>query len=178
MLTPTQHEVIQFLAAGSTLLDAAKAANIHRNTIGHWRRTNPDFANTLASAHYDRMLHFRDMAEKQASLAMDTIEYLMTDLDIPASIRLKAALAIMKECTTLPPPQPEVNDFTDFATGEESPAEPACPEAAPREEPQIERNQHNSAQSPGRNARCPCNSGLKYKQCCLNKSPSPVPKAA
>ena len=30
----------------------------------------------------------------------------------------------------------------------------------------------------GRNRRCPCGSGLKYKRCCIGKPPSSLPKAA
>lgn len=36
--------------------------------------------------------------------------------------------------------------------------------------PQLSKSMHNAAQSspkPGRNTPCPCNSGRKYKQCCL-----------
>ena len=39
-------------------------------------------------------------------------------------------------------------------------------------------NEPNQTLNLGRNRRCPCGSGLKFKRCCIGKPPSQVPKAA
>ena len=39
-------------------------------------------------------------------------------------------------------------------------------------------NEPNRTLDLGRNRRCPCGSGLKFKRCCIGKPPSNVPKAA
>ncbi len=62
----------------------------------------------------------------------------------------------------------------------ERPAEPPCqsqqaPETKP--DPQPEQPTNNVVpirphHKNGRNERCPCNSGLKFKRCCLNKRPA------
>ena len=192
-LTPAQDQVISLLANGSTISAAAEAAGVHRNSIAHWRRTLPTFAAALADAHYDRILHWRGLAEEHAALAIDTIRDLLTDPKTPAGIRLRAALALLKECTTPPPTPPALaarvhHDDETFrrhaahlvATAAVVPdSEPLCTP----EEPEFV---HNSAQSPepldgekprtfrhatpktGRNDACPCGSGQKYKRCCLS----------
>ena len=86
---------------------AARSAGVHRNTIAHWRRTVPAFAQSLASAQYDRALHWRDLAEEQTALAISALRDLLADPKTPPATRLKAALAVLKESTT-PPPAPPV----------------------------------------------------------------------
>ncbi|MCU1260637.1 MAG: Protein translocase subunit SecA [Bryobacterales bacterium] len=182
-LTPTQEHVLLLLSTGSTAAAAAEAAGVHRNTIGHWRRTVPSFQQALAIAQYDRVLHWRDLAEENAAVAITTIREILADPKTPAGIRLKAALAILKECTTLPPQEPALenaafnrNLATLFDPG------PSVEDCAAAEN---SHNVHNSAQSVsaqpvatirratpkiGRNEPCPCASGRKHKHCCLNKT--------
>jgi len=49
-LTEQQHCVIARLACGWSITQAAKSADIHRNTVGYWRRTIPAFARKLEFA--------------------------------------------------------------------------------------------------------------------------------
>jgi hypothetical protein len=187
-LTPAQEQVISLLATGTTLSAAAETAGVHRNTIANWRHTTPAFAHALAAAQYDRILHWRDLAEEHASLAIATIRDLMADPNTPASIRLKAALALLKECTTLPPAVPANDNFRRHVANLAASAA-FVPEGMPDPEPLYTPAEseivHNSAQSPeprahetlttfrrtspktGRNDLCPCGSGQKHKRCCL-----------
>jgi hypothetical protein len=163
-LTPVQEQVIAFLAAGSSIRKITRTAQIHRNTIGNWRRSNPAFARALANAQYERILAWRDEAEEHAELAIQTIGEMLQDRKTPPSIRLRAALAMLKHATTLPPAPPEPP--TPVVQSEESPE--VHNSAQSTDCPQPEKAQ-TAAHTTGRNATCPCGSGRKHKQCCLNR---------
>jgi hypothetical protein len=155
-LSPVQDQVIAALANGASFSDAAAGANVHRNTIGNWRRSSTAFRSAFANALYDRAMCVREEAASLAQKAIRTIEEILTDSKVAPSVRLKAALAILAQASA-PPPEPP-------------PAEPSVPQSPA---PQIV---HNSAQRPepkiGRNEPCPCRSGRKFKLCCLNKPKS------
>jgi transposase-like protein len=105
ILSPQQLTVICALSNGATVTAAAAEAGVHRNTIASWRRNLLSFQNGLANAQYDRALFFREKMEEQADLAVDTIRQILCDPKAPASVRLKAALAVMQLVST--PPEPK-----------------------------------------------------------------------
>lgn len=143
-LTPIQEQVISMIAAGVSMRQVAEAADIHRNTIGNWRRGNPLFAEALATAQYDRVLYWRDAAEEHAALALYTIQDLLQDPKTPAGVRLRAALAILKDATTLPQVEPAMPVIVAEATEAQAAAtQPEAPPPVPQQQPQ---NVHNSAQ--------------------------------
>jgi hypothetical protein len=146
-LSPVQDQIIAALSSGVSLTAAADAAGIHRNTISNWLRISAPFRAALAEAQYDRALFIREQAESLADIALQTIREILTDPKASASVRLKAALAILRQAS-MPLPEPPQISIPDPA------------------------NMHKNAQmhSPktGRNEPCPCHSGRKFKQCCLN----------
>lgn len=137
VLTPVQEHVIGFIAAGISITKTAAEFKIHRNTIGHWRRTNPAFAQALADAQYERTLYWRDEAEDHAALAIFTIGELLSSSSTPPSIRLRAALAMLRHATTVPT-SPAVHEIPQTL---HNPAQMA--QAADRIQPTA----HDSAQS-------------------------------
>jgi transposase-like protein len=170
VLTPQQLQVIDALSNGASVTDAAAQAGVHRNTVNNWRRNLLPFQYALADAQYDRALLFRERAEALVDQAYATLAALLADPKTPASVRLKAALFLIEKASTPPPPKTQVQ------------LEIRKVQVAPQPETGLH-NVHNSAQQPyrretpkiGRNAPCPCNSGKKYKNCCLNH---PQPAAA
>ena len=175
--TAQQITVLDALAFGASINQAAAEAGVHRNTIGNWRRDTLGFQFALANAQYDRALLFREKAEEMTDLAFTTLRALMDDPKTSSAVRLKAALAVVNLVTTQMPPQKKLP-----LTIEDTLKIPTPVPAAPK--PQ---NLHNSAQSAqpkspapvqtirreqpkiGRNDACPCGSGLKHKRCCLDK---------
>jgi uncharacterized protein YecA (UPF0149 family) len=174
-LSTQQLAVICALSSGATSTDAAAQAGVHRNTIAHWRRNLLPFQYALANAQYDRALFFREKMEEQADAAVQTIQQILTDPKVPASVRLRAALAVMATAST--PPEPKKRTELDIEKI-----------VHPRSEPEVITEDqlgtrpnppkvHNPAQSTyrretpkvGRNEPCPCGSGQKYKRCCLGK---------
>jgi hypothetical protein len=178
-LTPIQQDVLNLLATGSSLTDAATGAGVHRNTIMNWRRTIPAFTTLLDQATRDRAQLIQDAL---APKAIEVLEAILYNEAASPSVRLRAALSVLK----MPPPQKQ----------EEPPApRPAITEALEdgmrklaEQQNEIRENMHNFAQrpkpqpiriapQPGRNTQCPCSSGLKFKRCCANK-PLPTDQAA
>ncbi|MDQ6677331.1 MAG: SEC-C metal-binding domain-containing protein [Acidobacteriota bacterium] len=199
-LSSAQEQVISLLSEGRTIAAAADAAGIHRNTISLWRRTVPVFERALAAARYDRALLWRDLAEGHIELAISTIRDLIADPKIPASVRLRASLALLSRAATPPPIEPSVSEnvfrrhvaalldpdqavFPDVQAGVQTDVQADVQTDVQTGEP--ENVQHSAQSAPpedqpfrhnappiGRNQPCPCASGREYKQCCLNRSPA------
>jgi preprotein translocase subunit SecA len=182
LLSPQQLEVICALSTGATLTAAAEQAGVHRNTICHWRRNLIPFQHALASAQYDRALLYREKIEDLVDLAVATLRDLLADLKASASVRLKAALAVVNLAVKPPEPKRQVELLIEAVhNSAQSPSRQSTPETPPEV--------HNSAQPEpeyrpyylhkpepvqvqpkvGRNEPCPCHSGKKYKRCCLGK---------
>ena len=103
-----QLAVICALSSGATLIAAAEQAGVHRNTINNWRRNCLPFQQALSHAQYDRALMFREKAEALADLAFQAIHQILADPKTPASVRLRAALAIVQIATNPPEPKKQV----------------------------------------------------------------------
>jgi hypothetical protein len=194
-LSPQQIIVIDALSDGVNSTDAAAQAGVHRNTIANWRRNSLFFREALADAQYDRALGFRDKTEHRLDLALATLDGILSDPKASASARLKAALFVIGVACAPPPPrkyapveisevhQQIVPPVHNNAQNAQTPTTTPAPESAPApaaeaptgENPPSMHNNAQNAQSPfrqtpkiGRNERCPCGSGQKYKRCCLN----------
>lgn len=107
-LSPQQLSVICALSSGVTTTTAAQEAGIHRNTVSNWRRNSLPFQHALADAHYDRALYYREKLEDLVDLAIETLRESLTDPNTPASVRQRAALAIITTAITPPPPKKQV----------------------------------------------------------------------
>jgi hypothetical protein len=186
LLTAPQHQVLSLLAAGGTILAAADTVGVHRNTVHNWRRGSAPFRSALHALAYEQTIEFRDEIHSLAPLAIDALRNTLTSSDTSPSLRLRAALAVLKHVTTphaletapepeiLVPPAPEPEKIVHNSAQAEPPAEPAferpldpAPYAEVRPGAQPYRR---PTPKTGRNEPCPCGSGLKHKRCCLLKS--------
>ena len=161
-LTPIQVQVLQSLVAGLSVTAAAKEAGIHRTTVHLWTRTLPDFARAYLTLRQQRADRLVDELGDLADLAINTFRQLLSDESASASVRLKAAMEILKLVeaqrpttlsTALAGPKFEKLD-TGLRIAEIINPPKTAP--APKSTPV------------GRNAPCPCGSPLKYKRCCGN----------
>ena len=161
-LTPIQVQVLQSLVAGLSVTAAAKEAGVHRTTVHLWTRTLPDFARAYLTLRQNRADRLVDELGDLADLAINTFRQLLSDESASASVRLKAAMEIVKLVeaqrpttlsTALADPKFEKLD-TDLRIAEIINPPKTAP--APKSTPV------------GRNAPCPCGSPLKYKRCCGN----------
>ena len=162
-LTISQDQVLALISAGFTASAAAQHAMIHRNTISNWLQTS-EFRSALERARAEKALLYRDEAEALAAEALSALRAMLTDPSAPASVRCKAAVAMLNHATELMPdpvvvhPQPIPEIVHKNAQSE-------TPQPAPeRPQPFI------AGPKTGRNELCPCGSGVKFKRCCIAKT--------
>jgi hypothetical protein len=180
-LTPQQMRIVALLSQGHSIAHTATQENLHRNTIANWRRTHPAFAHALDSALTEQRNYWQEQATRLAPFAMQAIEDCLTNPNASPSLRFRAATFIMKMATTvhksaqssaLPSAAPltttKEEDFEELASFCQPPQiTPEIPKPAQTcTKPQPIR----VPTQPSRNAQCPCNSGLKFKRCCLSKA--------
>ena len=165
-LAAPQLQVVDALLNGANLNAAADQAGVHRNTIANWRHTSPAFEAALRDAQTDRADLLREGAVARAELAFQALEQILQDPKSSTSARLRAAIFILSHA--LP------------SSAKARRATPTLPKSAQEPATQNPDFVHKNAQIPlqpyrrpdpktGRNDRCPCGSGQKFKQCCLNK---------
>jgi AcrR family transcriptional regulator len=94
-LTPLQAQVVLALGQGATITAAAQAAGVHRTTIYNWLRTQAAFETAVNEARADYILTLRDDLKSMSSLALSTLRFLLETNDVPAAVRLKAAMAVL-----------------------------------------------------------------------------------
>jgi transposase-like protein len=157
-LTPIQSQVIAGLLAGQSVSAVARETGIHRSTIYHWRLEHPYFKVVIDKARSRQQTAMFDLVQDLAEEAIEVVSKLLTSED--ANLRLRAAQAILR----LANPghlSKETRSVIDF--------EALDAYAAPPQSDTIRQNSTLS-QEQGRNSRCACGSGLKYKRCCGDQS--------
>ena len=169
-VTAVQQRVLQALVAGESISAAAKEAGIHRSTVHLWTQKHPGFARALLAARHHRADLLLDELGNLADLALDTFRHILSDELAPASVRLKAAMEIVKLVEAQRPSVRETTiaevqfDRLDRDLQLHLVAKTSKPAPQPARQ----------TQNVGCNAPCPCGSPLKYKRCCGN----PVTQAA
>jgi hypothetical protein len=174
-LTDVQSRVLQALAKGATMTAAAAASNLHRSTLYLWIKTQPAFNIGVRDA---RTECYRDLCERRQEmhdLAWSTLRSLLADPDTPASVRLRAALAVLNNGFK----SPELDEACSSVESVESPAVSKIT-AVPKKPVETVESVENvesakrTHQTP-RNAPCPCGSGVKFKRCCGRGAPPLLP---
>ncbi len=161
-LTPIQSQVAALLAAGASHTDTAAECGISRQTIYDWQQSIPAFATALTLGRQEYEAAFHDQLTRLTQLAIDTLEQILNNDKASPSVKLRAALAILKR-----PSQNKPN---------------AWQLPAPVEPLHLTKSDTIST-SPGfantpRNAPCPCGSQLKFKRCCGRNAPPVISRVA
>ena len=164
-ITATQQDVLQALVAGQSISAAAKEAGIHRSTVHLWTQKHPGFARALLSARHHRADLLLDELGGLADLALDTFRHILSDEQAPASVRLKAAMEIVKLVEAQRPTFRETT-LTEVQF-DRIDRDLQLHQVAQASKPALK------VQNVGRNAPCPCGSPLKYKRCCGNPAQAP-----
>jgi transposase-like protein len=171
-LTSDQHHVLALLAEGQSLTAAAEVVGIHRNTIRNWRRSVPAFAREIEFAVREQALVWHEAALVLAPKAALVLDEILNDANASASIRLRAALAVLKMAAE---PQPKsLRPFPTVAAEMEAEHGQLLKWKSMAQSTPVHNAQSctitpvRKAPEPGRNSICPCGSGQKYKRCCVN----------
>ncbi len=157
-LTPVQSQVAALLAAGATVTETAAECGITRQTIYTWQKTVPAFAEALARGREEYEAAYRDDLARLTQLAMDTLKHVILDEKSSPSLKVRAALAILRR-----PPQDKPSPWQP----------PIAPVVAPETPAHLTKSDtfSDSVKQIPRGAPCPCGSGRKYKRCCGRNAP-------
>jgi hypothetical protein len=162
-LTDVQYNVLNYLASGLSISEATRAAGVQRNTVTNWRYEVPGFAALFQEALAERAIIFREQADALVGKALAALRAILIDDEASASVRLRAALAVLK--------------MAPIAQPEESKPQKQTPANRPQVVAKPEKL-HNPAQRPAQNTAetdsrkpCPCGSQVRYGLCCSPDSP-------
>ena len=95
-LSSTQVQVVAALAQGFSVTAAAQEAGIHRTTIHHWLRSDPEFKTAVENAELEFVEALKDQVRELSFGALETLQNLMGDPNTRDAIRLKTALAVLE----------------------------------------------------------------------------------
>jgi transposase-like protein len=157
-LTPIQSQVIAGLLAGRSVSAVAREHGIHRSTIYHWRLEHPYFKVVLDKARSRQQAAMFDLVQDLAEEAIEVVSGLLSSED--ANLRLRAAQAILRLANPCHLSK-ETRSVIDW--------EALDAHSTPPQSDTIRQNPTHLPEQ-GRNSRCACGSGLKYKRCCGDQS--------
>jgi hypothetical protein len=112
-LTTVQQCVVDALAAGSTLTDAAEAYNVHRVTVYRWMKTCQPFSAALHSARAEFVLARRDDLHQLSNRALETLLAILDNPKSSPAVLLRTAMFILqrpqlpKTGWSMPEPAPD-----------------------------------------------------------------------
>jgi AcrR family transcriptional regulator len=94
-LSAAQTKAALTLAYGGTVSAAADALGVHRSSIYNWFKSDPNFKQAVEEIRRDRNERLADQMRELESLALARLRRLIEDDSVPASVQLRAALAIL-----------------------------------------------------------------------------------
>ena len=94
-LSADQTKAALTLAYGGTVSAAADAIGVHRSSIYNWFKSDPNFKQAVEEICRDRNERLIDQMRELESLALARLRRLLEDDSVPASVQLRAALAIL-----------------------------------------------------------------------------------
>jgi transposase-like protein len=95
-LTTVQQCVVNALAAGSTLTDAAEAYGVHRVTVYRWMKTYKPFSAALHRARAEFVLASRDKLYNLSNRALDTLLSVLDNPESSPAVQLRTAMFILQ----------------------------------------------------------------------------------
>jgi AcrR family transcriptional regulator len=94
-LSAAQTKAALTLAYGGTVSAAADAIGVHRSSIYNWFKSDPNFKQAVEQIRRDRNERLSDQMRELEALALARLRRLLEDDSVPASVQLRAALAIL-----------------------------------------------------------------------------------
>ena len=94
-LSAAQTKAAYTLAYGGTVSAAADSIGVHRSSIYNWFKSDPNFKQAVEETRRDRNERLADQMRELESLALARLRRLLEDDSVPASVHLRAALAIL-----------------------------------------------------------------------------------
>jgi hypothetical protein len=190
-LTSVQQCVVDALAAGSTLTDAAEAYGVHRVTIYRWMKTSKPFAAALHRARAEFVLARRDDLHLLSNRAVETLLAILDNPKASPAVQLRAAMFILQRpqlpktgwSMPEPAPDPDGKKLLDSAIIEQDYDSLPGLCNIEREDPAEEESPAESAtsglppppESPAQDA-SPCNQMQHDSEICEDAASAPAPR--
>jgi Helix-turn-helix domain len=161
LLTTVQQCVIDALAAGATLTDAAEANNINRATIYRWMKTRKEFSTALHHARAEFVLARRDDLHYLSNRALEILLVILNNPKSSPAVLLRTAMFILQRpqlpktgwCMPEPAPTPDGEKLIDSAIIEQDyDGLPGLHDIEVETEQDIE---NNAAAGPGQSPEAP-----------------------
>jgi hypothetical protein len=112
-LTTVQQCVVDALAAGSTITDAAEAHGVHRVTVYRWMKTSKPFSDALHRARAEFVLARRDDLHHLSNRALETLLAILDNPRSSPAVLLRTSVFILqrpqqpKTGWSMPEPAPD-----------------------------------------------------------------------
>jgi AcrR family transcriptional regulator len=103
LLAPEQTAVIGAILGGMTVTDAAKRAGVDRTTIYVWLKSDTHFQAELNRAKQEQVDAMRAQIRGLVDTAFSTLREMLTGPNVPAGVRLKAAITVLQSAGSLEP---------------------------------------------------------------------------
>jgi hypothetical protein len=168
-LSGVQRKAILLLVEGQNTSDVAGQCGIDRKTLYNWCHHNARFQFCLEATREALEQQWAAQLAEATRASLQLLRALIADENVPARLRLRAALEILKRdekkgawLKAAVPPAPSTRSRLE-------------PQDLDAEIPQISPDSEFSTPDPPqtpRNAFCPCGSGDKYKRCCGKGEPT------
>lgn len=95
-LSDTQHAALTALLSGKRVPEAAKEADVNERTVRRWLREDAAFQEALAEGRREALQHAMSVTTMAATAAAGVVIEVMRSKSTPASVRLRAATAILE----------------------------------------------------------------------------------
>ncbi len=195
-LTSVQQCVVDALAAGGTLTDAAETYGIHRVTIYRWMKTCRPFIAALHRARAEFVLARRDDLHHLSNRALETLLAVLDNPKASPAVQLRAAMFILQRpqlpktgwSMPEPAPDPDGKKLLDSAIIEqdydslpglcnierEDPAETPPEEESPAESATSEPQPPPESPAPPAHDASPCNQMQHDFEICEDVASAPA----
>jgi hypothetical protein len=185
-LSAVQQCVVNALAAGSTLTDAAEAYNVHRVTVYRWMKNCKPFAAALHRARAEFVLARRDDLHHLSNRALETLLAILDNPKSSPAVLLRTAMFILQRPQlpkigwSMPEPasDPDAEKLLDSAIIEQDYANlPGLCNIENDDDYDIEADQPAPAEAAPPSADVtPCNTMQHDSQICDDVAPSTTPR--
>ena len=97
-LSPQQQTALKQLLMGASITEAAQATGVSRQTVSEWCNHHDDFQAELAVRRSSALRDAQQQIEDAALMAVEVLSEIARDPAVPASVRVKASVAILERC--------------------------------------------------------------------------------
>ena len=97
-LSSQQQTALKQMLMGTSITEAAQAAGVTRQTVSEWCNHHDGFQAELSAGRASALRDAEQQLEEAAHMAVGVLGEIARDPAVPASVRVKASVAILARC--------------------------------------------------------------------------------